>query len=242
MSKCITFIDKDAELHNIKSISRMNSFIKRLIYSFSSLYKTFVSMHNELLKINNDLNFRRVDPQMIDIYNKMIIFMYDQVSGILSQTISGQKCSETLVIKPVNVDREQYSHKLELTYFLPNMSCITKPLGTITNVSVTKVNDHIKIIRGETEYEFVLIDIDDTLTVDCFRDHLTTYETKIKELIGWFYTDMGYVKIAFRSLLDIVTDSIKLSKCRHQQKRWKILIKRIKLNSRIIYKCVNDTL
>jgi hypothetical protein len=241
MSKCTTIADKDAELHNIKSISRMNSFIKRLIFSFSSIHKTFVSMHDELLKINNDLNFRRVDPQIIDSYNKMIIFMFDQVTGILSQTISGQKCSETLIIKPVNIDRDQYNHRLELTYFLPNMSCLTKPLGTITNVSAIKVNDHYKILRGESLYEFVLIDIDDIIPVDSFREHLVTYETKIKELIAWFYTDMDYVKLAFRALLDIVSDSIKLSKCSHQQKRWKILVKKIKFNSSIIYKCVNDT-
>jgi hypothetical protein len=240
MSKCTTIADKDAELHNIKSISRMNSFIKRLIISFSSINKTFLSMHDEILKLNNDLNFRRVDPQMIDSYNKMIIFMFDQVTGILSQTISGQKCSETLIIKPVNIDRDQYSHRLELTYFLPNMSCLTKPLGTITNVSSIKVNDHYKILRGENLYEFVLIDIDDVITVDSFREHLVTYEAKIKELIAWFYTDMDYVKLAFRALLDILSDSIKLSKCSHQQKRWKILVKRIKLNSSVIYKCVNN--
>ena len=240
MSRHANIIDRDAELHNIKSISRMNSFIKRLIFSFSSIYKTFASMHDEILKINNDLNFRRVDKQMIDTYNKMIMFMYDQTNGILSQTISGQNCSETLIIKPVNVDREQYNHKLELTYFLPNMSTITKPLGTITNVSSLKVNDHIKILRGDLTYNFVLIDIDDVITVDSFREYLTTYETKIKELKGWFYTDMGYVKLAFRALLDIVSDSIKLSKCTHQRKRWKVLVKRVKLSSSIIYKCVTD--
>lgn len=239
MNKCTGTFNKDAEIHNIKSISRMNSFIKRLIFSFSSLYKTFLSMHEELLKIKNDLNFRSVDKQMIDSYNKMILFMYEQVSEILSQTISGQRCTETLIVKPVNEDRNQYSHKLELVYFLENMSCVTKQLGIITNVSIGKIEDHITLLRGETTHEFILIDIDSEISVSEFRSYLEIYDLKIKDLIGWFYNDIDYVKIAFRSLLDIFSDAMKLSSSSSEQKKWKVLIKRIKLNSTSLKHCID---
>ncbi len=228
------------EIHNIKSISRMNSFIKRLIFSFSSLHKIFVNMNDELLKIENQLNFKSVDAQLIDSYNKMLIFMYDQVLNVLTQTISGQKCIETLVIKPVNIDRHKYNQNLELTYYLSQLVCITKPLGTITNVSINKINDHINILRSENTYNFVLIDTNAIIAENDFRDYLITYENKTKEMIGWFYSDMEYVKTIFRSLLDIILDAIKLSKCEYQQKKWIILMKKIKMTVNTINKCMSE--
>ena len=227
----------EAELHNIKSIFRMNGYLNRLFYSYLSVYKTLVIVQNDILKLQNDLNFKSPDAQLIESYNKTLTFMSDQIEGVLAEKVSDTKCSETFVIKPVNVDKNQYVHKLEITYFLTDLICITKPIGEVSNVSVIKVNDHIKILRAKTDpYDFVLIDSSVKITTEYFRDHLDKYFVLIKELLQWFYNDIDYTKLAFRALIDIMANATKLSENCSEKKKWIILYEKVKSNTDEIFK------
>lgn len=218
----------ESGINNIKSIYRMNIYLQRAFYSYWSLYKIFNSIQDEILKIQNELNFRKVDKQLIESYNKMLENMYNDVSGILSQTISGSQYSETPIILPVSDNN--FSHKLEIVYFLPSLTSITKPIGSLTNISSIKINDHIRILRGYDTYEFVLIDCDDVLSIEHFRMHLQKYLESTKKLAGFLYNDIEYVKLSFKALFDIMTDTIKLAENKYIRKKWLCLLKKIQLS------------
>lgn len=232
---------RDIESHNIKSIKRMNEYLKRLFFSYLSMYHTFRESRDTIIKIQNSLNFRKPDSLVIENYNKLMTFISDQMKASLSETISDNKCSETLLIKPVNYDKKQFSHKLELMLFLNNLTCITKPIGTVSNVSLIEINDHIKIFRNTQTYDFVFIEqIDSTnckleITTEQFRIHLDKYLITIKELLGLFYNDVEYTKMAFKNLLNSVSEIIKISKNSCNENKWKDLLTEIKTNAEEFY-------
>lgn len=223
------------ELHNIKSIFRMNNYLKRVFNSYYSIYGTFISIQDDLIFIQNELNLRPVDQQIIESYNKMILFMSDQIENVLIQTILSSQCSETLIILPVDEDKNQYVHKLELTYFLKDNSSITKPIGSISNVSIIKINDHVKILREKQTYDFIYIDILSTITTNDFRDHLDKCMKNVKELLSWFYNDIDFTKMAFKSLLGIMSDAIRISEYKTEEEKWMKLLYKIKKNIDSVY-------
>ena len=231
-------VENDTEMQNIKSILRTNIFLKRLFHSFYSIYKVFTSLLDELLYLDNELNFRSVDPQLIESYNKMILFMYNQINSILSYTITNGKCMDTLIIKPVNETKKQFCQKLEFMYFIKNSVCITKSLGNISNVNITKINDQIFLYRSSDMFLFITIDVSTKLSVEQFREHLNNYIIETKKIIGWFYNDIDYVKLSFRSLLDVIYDAITLSENSKQIKKWTKLLNKIKTNALNISNCM----
>jgi hypothetical protein len=228
------------ETHNIKSILRMNSYLKRVFNSYRSLYTTFVTVRDEIYTLQNELNLRSVDAQLLESYNKMITFMENEVNGVLDQTILGPQCSETTVIQPVNTELHQYSHKLEITYFLPNMISTTKPLGSISNMSLIKINEHVKILRSDLLYDFVYIDSAVQISVNDFRDHLNSCLNDVKQLLAWFYNDIDFTKIAFKGLLDVMASAIKMSNCKGDQKKWLHLLKKIKVTVDTVYETITN--
>lgn len=229
------------EVHNIRSIFRMNSYLKRVFNIYHSIYTTLVSVQNDLLMLQNELNLRPVDEQLIESYNKMVRFMYDNIEATIQQTISGPECSETYIIFPVDSDKNLYTHKLEITYFLHDGMSVTKPLGSISNVSAVKINDHVKIFRATQVHEFVYIEsMDSTISIDDFREHLDNYMISIKEMLSWFYNDIEFTKLAFRGLLGVMSDAIKLSNCKVEQKKWIELLEKIKINIDNVYNSMNS--
>ena len=62
------------EIHNIKSIFRMNTYLKTLFNSYHSIYTTFVTAQDNLLSLQNELNVGIVDEQLIESYNEIITF------------------------------------------------------------------------------------------------------------------------------------------------------------------------
>ena len=71
MNKSIINIDdENAEIHNIKSISRMNSFLKRLVHSFFSIYNDTMCFceycgNNELgYKAKNYIDFFKTPKEL----------------------------------------------------------------------------------------------------------------------------------------------------------------------------------
>lgn len=225
----------NTELHNVKSIKRMNEYLKRLFFAYLSLYHTFIEARDILIKIQNDLNFRRPDALLIETYNKLITFIFDQTNGILSETISDNKCTETLLIKPVNQDKQQFTHKLELVLFLHNYACVTKSVGTISNISTSEINDHIKIYRLKESYDFVYMNTSAEITSEYFRVHLDKYLTKIKTLSGLFYNDVEYAKLAFKNLLHLVSEIVKHGNSSCDQNIWTELLDELRANAEEIY-------
>jgi hypothetical protein len=228
------------ELQNMKSLSIMNDFIKSVFFSYFSIYKVLLSLYDELLKIQNDSIFQIVDNILIESCNKSISYMYDNITSILSQTIHWQGSGDTLIIKPVNIDKNLYSHKLELTYFLSFDSYITKSLGDITNISIIKLNDRITLSRSIDTYQFNIIDLTTVINSEDFRTHIQNYLNIIKNLLGLFYNDIKYSKILLRSLLDIMTDTLKIKLSSEHTLKWKKLILKFKYNIDFIKKNIKE--
>lgn len=227
--------NKSLESHNIKSIQRMNEYLKRLFFAYLSIYNTFVETRDTILKIQNDLNFRQPDGSLIESYNKSVTMIYDQISGVLAETISDIKLTETFVINPVNFDKNQFTHKLEVSLFLRNMTCITKPIGDVSNVSMVIINDHLKLLRAKDTYDFVTIDNSTIISPEDFRTHLDKYTTLVKELSGLFYNDIEFTKLAFKNLLNCVSETIKINGSKCNKEKWFKLLTEIKNNADEIY-------
>lgn len=218
------------EVHNIKSIQRMNIYLKRLFDAYLSIYDTLKMIENDIFSLQNDLNFKTVDEQLIDRYNKMFLFLENQVTGILNQTIVTHNGAETPVIHPTDILKGSYTHELEIIYFLPNMATIAKPLGSVSNMSIEKINDQIELYRGNILFTFVYIDINSNITVENFRSHLDICEQTIKKLSGMVYNDVDFTKLAFRALLSVMSDAIKMSNCSKEKTKWYNLFKKVKFN------------
>lgn len=223
------------EIHNIKSIFRMNTYLKTLFNSYHSIYTTFVTAQDDLLSLQNELDVGTVNEQLIESYNKIITFVSDQIEHELQQTISGPDCSETFIIHPVDTDKNKYDHKLEIIYFLSNGSTTTQHLANVSNVSVVKINDHVKILRGLQSHNLIYIDNSESISVVDFKNHLDKCIDVIKDFISWFYNDIDFTKIAFRALLNVMSDAIKLSQCKYEQKKWMKLLSEVKTNIDTLY-------
>lgn len=222
---------------NIKAILRMNGYLRRLFHSYSLIYNTFTFIIDDLIKLQNELNFKSPDGQLIESYNKSVTFLYDQLSGILSEKISDGKFLETFVIKPVNFDKGQFTHKLEVSYFLCGNVCLEKPIGTVSNVSINMINDHVKLYRSNDTFDFVFIDNSLIITADYFRDHVNKCIVLIKNLISWFYNDIDFTKMAFRSLLNIMSEAVKSS---NDDKKWVELYTEVKTSADDIFKITKE--
>lgn len=234
------------ENHNIKSIVTMNSYLKKVFNSFVSLYLTILDAHNEILKLQNELesiinnsnhnNLNNLDNiKLIDIHNKIINIMTNDMENILSQKIRGSNFSDTEIIFPVNYDKQYIEHRLELTYFLPDKSLSTKLIGSISNVSINKINDSVEILRSDKKYNFINLDTCSPLSNDDLNFHFKNVLNSTKELVLWFYNDIEFTKMAFRSLLDVIITSSKISNCTNEQKKWTNLINKIKITIDDVY-------
>lgn len=223
--------NKSVESHNIKSIERMSEYLKRLFFAYLSIHNTFVDAREEIMRIQNELNFKKPDNVLIEIHNKLITLISDQLNSVLSETMRDSKLVETFIIKKVNFDKNQFVHKLELSLFLKNMVCITKHIGEVSNVSVILINDHVKILRAKNTYDFVLIDNSVEMTSEYFRSHLEKYLLIMKELSGLFYNDIDYSKLAFRNLLNAISETIKLHGKHCDKIKWIELLSNVKKNA-----------
>ena len=190
---CENDFDKQAvDSQNIKSVLRMNEFLKRLFYSYNSIIESLTLFLDQLYYIYNELNFQSVDIQIIDSYNKIIMFLFDTLIGILTDTISGSDYMEILIIKPIDVN--YYTHKINLTYFVDNSTSLSRCLGIVSNVSIKNINNLIILNRGELEYSYAKIDLNSSISVTDFRFHIDTYINQTNILIGFFYKDVDSVK------------------------------------------------
>lgn len=233
--------NKSAQTHNIRSILRMNEFLKRLFCGYLSIYEILANVRDDIIKLQNDLNFSNPGEQIIEQYNKIIIYLFDQINATLSQTISTKECSEILVIKPVNSDKGQFSHKLEVSYFVPpDMVCITKPIGESNNISITKVNSYISLSRNLQTYTFTLIDNSSVITLNYFRDHLDKYMIMVKTLISLLFNDIEFTKISFRSLLGIISDVMRSSSCEKEKRKWFELLDKVKENIDCVFNTIME--
>ena len=226
----------NVELQNMKSLSLMNDFIKRIFFSYMSIYKVLILTIDDLMKIQNESTFQLVDNILIEQFNKLIMYFYDNISGILLQVVQGHNCNDTLIIKPVNLDRNIYSHKLEIIYFMSNDSYVTKILGEVTNINIVKLNNQISIYRGSELYQLNLIELNSIISTEDFRNYIQNYIDLIKNISGLLYNDMKYTKVLINSLVDILSDTLKISS--DNIEKWKKLFMHIKSNNSFMKKAL----
>ena len=226
---------ESVDIQNIKSVLRMNDFLKRLFYSYNSICESLESFIEKLYEIYNELNFQNISQEIVESYNKLIVFLFETMSGILSDTISGTDCNETFIIKPI--DTNYYSHKLNINYFIDNCTSISRFLGSVSNVSVRNINDQITIQRNESVYIFVKLPSDCYVSIDDFRFHLDNYIFQIKQLLGFFYKDIDYVKNAIRTLLGIIEETININTSKKYIKKWTHVVKEVANSIKLIHAC-----
>lgn len=223
------------DLQNIKSVLRMNDYLKRLFYSYNSICEILSEFLEQIYCIYNDLNFQSVDPEIIESYNKAILFMYESIAGVLTDSISGIDYIETQLIKPVESNYK--THKINLTYFIDDSSSLSRFLGTVSNVSITLINDQLTLDRAETSYIFTKMNLNNTILVNDFRYHLDTYTYQTKRLIGFFYKDVEYVKNAIRTLLTIISETITIQTSKKYIKKWTCVVEEVGNSITLIKKC-----
>jgi hypothetical protein len=194
--------------NNIKAIHNIHEYMKKIYESFFSLYNHFQNFHEELLSLQNELNFKSISPQMLDSYNKMILFLYERIKSILSMIFIGENAKEILILKPVR--NNKYEQILELTYFTDDI-ITTKHLGNITTISINQINDEIIFLRGNMIFTFIIFDLSTQITKDDFMDHIDEYSKMTKQIINWIYSDIKSTKMFIKSLINIITELINLS-------------------------------
>lgn len=209
---------RDADNENLKTISIMDDYLRQLFYLFTTLYKASDAMITDLYALLNALNFKTVDTQFIDEYNKILLFMYENTKNLLSSTITLSNGGNLALINEPNDETKTYAHKITLILIQQNNNYITHFLGNITNISISLINDQITFQRGSTKYVFVTFDNSVVMTNDDFRAHLDNYVLMVKEMMGSYYNDISFIKNTYKTFLKIVKDlfneSIKLSACK----------------------------
>lgn len=201
-------IDTDINKQNIRTVKNMSEYLEKIFASFYSLYKIFQNFHDELYNLQNELNFRSISEQFIDSYNKLILFLYEQIKGVLSTLFIGENSKEILIIKPVRDNK--YSQDLELTYFT-NDIIATKPLGNIISISISKINDEIIFLRGNRRFTFIIFELNSEISNVELREHIETYVKMIKEIINWIYTDIKSTRISIKTLINIICEIVQIS-------------------------------
>ena len=218
---------------NIKSVEMMYEYIEKIFVSFQSLHDEFKRFRDELYSFQNDLNFRPVTPQLLVSYNRMVMFLYDRLRGILSSKFTNYDSTEIQIIKPVR--NNKYQCDLEITY---NTSddydvIISKPLGSIVTISIDKINDEIIYLHSDNVFIFLLLEKCKTnnneylLSNDDFRKHIEDCLDITKTIISWICSDIQNIKIIIKSLIDVVEELVKMSpsKCINE---WIDLLEKIK--------------
>lgn len=223
------------DIQNIKSVLRMNDYLRRLFYSYNSICEILGSFLEQLYCIYNDLNFHSVDPEIIESYNKSLLFMYESIAGVLTDTISGVDYIETPIIKPV--ENTYRTHKVNLTYFVNDMSSLSRFLGSVSNVKILCANDQINLDRADATYVFVKMNLNVDITVNDFRYHLDLYINQTKRMIGFFYKDVEYVKNAIRTLLNIISETITVDTSKKYIKKWIHVVEEVGNSITLIKKC-----
>lgn len=225
---------------NINSIDMVYEYLEKIFVSFQSLYDEFKRFQDELYSFQNDLNFRPVTEQLFVTYNRLIIFLYDRVRGILSSTFTTYDSNEIQIIKPVK--NKKFYYNLEITY---NTSydfdtIVTRPLGSIGTASINKINDEIIFLHTDNIFVFLLFsnfkhDGEFLLSNEEFRNHITKCCDLTKTIMGWIYSDIQNIKLMIRSLIDIVEELVKMSpsKCISE---WIELLEKIKMQIATINK------
>jgi hypothetical protein len=193
----------DSNKQNIKSVRNMQEYIEKVYYSFNSLFKIFKSFHDELYNLQNDINFRSMSQQLIESYNRHILFLYEQIKGVLSIMFINEQSKEIPVIKPVY--NNKYSQDIELTYFSDDIIA-TKPLGNIICISLNKINDEIILLRGNRKFTFVILEDCAEITKNEFREHIETYIKMSKEIINWLNSDTQNLKMSIKSLINMISE------------------------------------
>ncbi len=217
-------IDTNTNKQNIKAVKNMHEYLEKIFASFYSLYKIFQNFHDELYNLQNELNFRSISEQFIDSYNKLILFLYEQIKGVLSILFIGNNSKEILIIKPVRDNK--YSQDLELTYFT-NDIIATKPLGNITSISISRINDEIIFLRGNRRFTFIVFELNCEISNLELREHLEIYIKMIKEIINWIYTDIKSIRISIKTLIDIICEIIQISPKKYAES-WINILENIK--------------
>lgn len=198
----------DMNRQNIKAIKNIHEYLEKLFSSFYSLYKIFKNFHDELYNLQNDLNFRPITDQFIDSYNKLILFLYEQIKSILTMLFIGENSKEILIIKPVRDNK--YSQDIEVTYFVDDI-ITTKPLGNIISMSISQINDEIIFLRGNRRFTFIVLELNSEISNLELREHIEIYIKMIREIINWLYSDIKSIRISIKTLIDIISEIVKLS-------------------------------
>jgi hypothetical protein len=188
---------------NIRSVRNMHEYLEKVFSSIYSLYKIFRNFHDELFNLQNDLSFRPMSEQLIDQYNRLILFLYEQIKGILSISFVDQNSQEILVIKPVY--NTKYSQDLELTYFTDDIIA-TKPLGSVVCMSINQINDEYIFLRSNRRFTFVTFEEGSEISINEFKDHVEVYIKMLKEIINWLHSDIQNVKFSIKTMVNIISE------------------------------------
>jgi len=211
---------------NIKSIELMYDYLCKIHNSFQSIYNIITEFQKELNMLLNELNFRPISEQLIDSYNRMLLFMHDRIKGILSITLMTETMSEIQVIKPVKKDK--CYHALEITYQTEECA-VSKPLGDVANISINKFEDQIIFLRCQKVFPFIFFNLQICITNQQFREHIEKYIMITKEIIGWLYSDLKSIKVSIKALINIILELINTSNAKENNK-WIILLEKITEN------------
>jgi hypothetical protein len=214
----------DYNRENIKGVKNIHEYIQRIFISMKTLYNISKKFHDELYSLQNDLNFRQISDQLIDTYNRYIKFFYDQIKSVLMSYFISEDSKEILIIKPVRDNK--YCQDIEFTYFTNDILSI-KTLGSVTTMSINKINDEIIYLRGNRKFTFILLDFETKLTILELREHIEFYIKMIKEIIGWLYSDIKSIKLSIKILIDIICE-ITNNTPKKYIKEWVELLEEIK--------------
>lgn len=227
--------NKCINIQNVKSVMRMNDYLKRMYYSYNSICEVLTDFIEQLYEIYNEVNFQCVNVEIIERYNKSIYFLYETLNGILSDTISSNECNEIHLIKPVEHDK--YFHNLTINYFIDDCTSITRHLGCVSNACVDFINDQVVLRRGELCHVFAKIPLDSDISVEDFRYHLDVYLYNAKQFRGLFFKDVEYTKDAIKRLINIIEESVKIKQNKKYIKHWKCAIIEIHKSIKLIKTC-----
>jgi len=214
---------------NIKYFETMNDYTEKIYISFQSLCDIFKSFRDELQNFLNDLNFRDITKQLIDTYNRLLLFLYDRVKGVLLMTFTNDDSMEILIIKQAR--NNKYYHNLEMTYLIEN-DVVTKPLGSITTANIEKNDACITLYRADTKFSFVTFDLSMQITNDDMRKHINEYIDTTKEIIQWWNSDVKTMKLYIKTLAHVIEEHINRAKHfpKNELKLWISLVEKITKN------------
>ena len=229
------YMKEDIDIQNIRSVLRMTEYLKRLFYSYNSICETLSEFLEQQYYVYNELNFQSANSEVIETYNKSIIFMNESIKGILTDSLSGTDYVDTQIIKPV--EKDYYTHNINLTYFINDSSTLSRFLGMVSNVSITEINNQIILERSNEQYVFSKFKFCENILIDDFRYHLDAYIHQTKKLIGFFYKDVEYVKNAVRTLLMIISETVSSGISKKHIKNWECVIEEIKDCINLIKTC-----